>query len=458
MASDRLGDRKLLEEKFLSAIKIGDGGPKEEFQFKCLDRFGDYLNLNWELNNSHDHVKDNSEKGSLDVRDLLPSDPFGMDLSARFTSITWIEEMDKDFGLSNFGFGNDEKTEVKKTGDDLLFAGMNLVWKGSMKIYPEAGDNKTDGNSVGPAMSKDSVDGKIEELRNFSYERYWVSGDEGEEVQECKTNYSDGDAGAPPPEALFYALGHLGVRDLLSVERVCKTLCDAVRDDPLLWRTIHIDQPLSKRITDDSLLQMTSRAKRSLKCLSLVQCSKITDSGIERVLQSNPGLTKLSVPGCVRLSMDGILSNLKSLKSAGLPGIKKLRIGGRFGVTQKHFEELKCMLAVDNDHFQQLSTQKPRFYGGGQLYLSFDDDRAIDVEACPRCQQITQVYDCPAESCQSKKHTCRGCTCCIPRCNTCGCCVSDRDFVEAFCLDLHCLDCWKQIMSYQEINYFYFCG
>lgn len=108
------------------------------------------------------------------------------------------------------------------------------------------------------------------------------------------------DEGGAPHDAFFFALGYLGVKDLLAVERVCRSLRDAVRSDPVLWRSIHIDQPLSLKLSDDALLKLTDRAVGTLQCLSLVNCCKITDSGLKRVLESNPGLNKVSTCGLNR--------------------------------------------------------------------------------------------------------------------------------------------------------------
>lgn len=161
---------------------------------------------------------------------------------------------------------------------------------------------------------------------------------------------------------------------------------------------------------------------------------------------------QLSVPGCVRVSVEGILLNLRAIKSAGILGMKHLRIGGLSGVTDKHFEELKSLLDADNQ-VNQLLTNKPRFYNGRQSYLLCDDDRPIDVEVCPRCQKPRVVYDCPAEGCQGRQNAtqlCRACTLCIARCFHCGRCIEDCDYEETFCLDILCLDCWKHLLNCQE--------
>ncbi|CAL5325631.1 unnamed protein product [Camellia sinensis] len=432
-----------LEGNLFSSIKFGNNGYLME---GCTDKnwagFGDYMNFNWKL------------EDEKDILDLLPSDPFGMDLSTTFTAITgWLEDIENDLGLNSIGFGTD-RFEVERGEEDRLLAGLNLVWDDALKLHSDVNDLKIQEASIGSGKELWSGlcdgDDNMDELMGFSYEKNWALGVAANEFQGCSEIHSYGDRGAPH-DALFFSLGYLGVRDLLSVERVCKSLRDAVQNDPLIWRSVHIDQPLSDRITDDALLRLTSRAQGTLQCLSLVGCLKITDSGLMHVLENNTGLTKLSVPGCVRLSVEGILCNLKAFKSAGKLGIQQLRIGGLYGISNKQFEELKFLLGTDNH--KQLSSRKPRFYGGGQLYFSCNDDCAIDIEACPRCQKFRQVYDCPAESCQGKHQStqlCRACTLCIARCIHCGRCINGCDYEETFCLDLLCLDCWKQFLNCQQ--------
>jgi len=160
---------------------------------------------------------------------------------------------------------------------------------------------------------------------------------------------------------------------------------------------------------------------------------------------------QLSVPGCVRLSADGMLNNLRAFKSVGSPGIKHLRIAGVRGVTEEQFKELLFLLNVDNR--VQLNARKPQIYCGGNSYLSCDDDRAIDIEVCPKCQELRLVFDCPAESCQGKHQAaqlCRACILCTARCINCGRCIKDHDYEETFCLDLLCLDCWNQLLDCQD--------
>lgn len=393
-----------------------------------------------------------SPEPGKDILDLLPSDPFGMDISSTFTAITgWLEDLEVDYskcGRNHFG-SNDTDFE--------LFAGLNFIWNKAMgfQAFPgNLGDTFTFLDGLGSgcfekelgAVSCHGLPGYMEDILGLDEESSANSYQPPKEFQVSAGSCADGDAGTPHP-ALPFALDYLGVQDLLSVERVCKFLHCTVRSDSLLWRRIHIDQPLNEKITDDILLHLTSRAQSNLQCLSLVECPRITDDGLRRVLECNPRITKLSVPGCTRLSVEGVVNSMKAIKCLGIPGIQKLRIGGLYGVTQSHFEELKFLLGMDSQN--QNNATKPHFYHRGQLYLSCDDDRAIDIEMCPRCQNLRLVYDCPAEGCKGKDHVtqvCRACTLCIPRCVQCGWCINDGEYEETFCLELLCSGCWKQLM------------
>ncbi|KAI3426761.1 uncharacterized protein J3R85_009624 [Psidium guajava] len=262
--------------------------------------------------------------------------------------------------------------------------------------------------------------------------------------------------GEMPHLAFSLALGYLGVRDLLAIEGVCKSVRSTVRNDPFYWRNIHIHHPLNDKITDEVLMQLTDRAQGSLQCLSLVECPRITDDGLKRVLDSNPKLSKLCVPGCTRLSINGILDSLRTFKLMGTLRVKHIRIGGLYGVTEEHFEELKFLLGITSEKQQNLNALKPYFYHRESMYLSCEDDRTIDIETCPRCQKLRLVYDCPAEVCQGKKRAsqvCRACTLCIARCVQCGRCINDNEYEETFCLELLCSDCSKhQLLERHEMD------
>ncbi|CAI9093275.1 OLC1v1028740C1 [Oldenlandia corymbosa var. corymbosa] len=356
-----------------------------------------------------------------DIIDLLPSDPFGMDIQTTFTAISgWLEdhlEVMEDFG----GY------RLKKNNQDYgLFAGFSVVWNNNYSL-------------------------------GFDFQSNWKNVDKpaGEDVNKKKGQTTIFAATPAVAEAAVEEKGYGGGGggggggvDLLNVGMVCKSLYNTVKTDPLLWRDIHIEeQPLNERITDEALVELTSRAHGNLHCLSLVECPRITDSGIRRVLQSNPRLNKLCVPGCTRLSIEGLVTSLKDFASEnGSQPIRYLRIGGLSGVTHDHFEDLKVLLGADKHH-KKGNYHKPHFFLRGKIYVSCDDDRAIDIEVCPRCDKYRLVFDCPSVSCQVKDQeakaaaVCRACAICIPRCVQCGRCISDSEYEETFCLDNICSEC-----------------
>ncbi|XP_061361442.1 F-box protein SKIP14-like [Gastrolobium bilobum] len=372
-----------------------------------------------------------------DVLDLLPIDPFGMKIDSTFTAISdWIDDFEYGFLPEDDVSGVDETHQ--NVGDHLHIWGLSWSWNGTeneMLVSDDVfnGYQNFDGMYDGSVSDRDDR----------------ISSSEAEKSENCTKIECDAQGGVPH-DALFFVLGYLGVRDLLTVEQVCRSMRDAVRGDPLLWRTVHIDHPLNRRITDDTLVKLTSRAQGTLQSLNLVNCIWITDSGLGRVLQSNPRLVKLYVPDCVKLSIEGILFNLRALKSSGKPGIKHLRIGGLLGVfrvTDQQFEELKELL--DASKYLQERDHKPQVYYGDYSHIIREDGRAIDIEACPICKRLRPVYDCPAESCQQKHKAaqlCRGCTLCIARCINCGQCIKDFDYEETFCLDLLCLNCCNKFL------------
>lgn len=239
-----------------------------------------------------------------DIVDLLPSDPFGMDISTTFTAITgWLGGLEADYGG-----GCGTRNNVRSGNEDYgLFAGFNLIWNNALRfqslpgsihaggklnmieqvnLYPEDRDSGSalSQYGFGAAPNEGNMNIDCESSKNLGFEaRFEGAG--------CISDREDG----APHEALTYALGYLGVKDLLSVEMVCRSLRHTVQNDPLLWRRIHIEKPLNERITDDILLHLTSRAQGNLQCLSLLECARITDDGLRRVLDCNLRLNKVGI-------------------------------------------------------------------------------------------------------------------------------------------------------------------
>lgn len=97
----------------------------------------------------------------------------------------------------------------------------------------------------------------------------------------------------PPHEALFLAVAYFPLFELLAIKEVCKSLRDAVSNDILPWLDIIVKKPLNSRITNDILMEITSKAKGQLRTLALINCQKITDDGLQEVIEKNPLLSKV---------------------------------------------------------------------------------------------------------------------------------------------------------------------
>lgn len=96
-----------------------------------------------------------------------------------------------------------------------------------------------------------------------------------------------------PHESLFLALAYLPLYELLVMSRVCRSFRDALSKDVLPWRNILVGKPLNTRLTNDHLLKVTSKADGRLRILALLNCTKITDDGLQQVVACNPYIGKV---------------------------------------------------------------------------------------------------------------------------------------------------------------------
>lgn len=212
-------------------------------------------------------AKGDSAASSVDILDLLPSDPFGMDINNTFTAITgWLQDLEVDYERDECGIGDGNHHHHQ------LFAGLSFIWNNAMRFqeFPERNVYTN-----GAFLSTSSVD------------------EVGESSGRCTTNDAVEDAHVHP--AFGFCLYRLGVKDLLSASMVCKSLHTTVCDDSLLWKHIHICQPLNEKITDEALLQLTERAQGTMQCLRLVDCSRVTDDCLKQVMERNPQVVKVSI-------------------------------------------------------------------------------------------------------------------------------------------------------------------
>lgn len=261
--------------------------------------------------------KNTGDSSSVDILDVLPSDPFGMDINNTFTAITgWLEDLDYN---NQYGRGRDD-IWIGDGNHQQLFAGLSFIWNNAMQFqssgynygseslygfggafdgslfsawkFPESrgvnngfgGAFDGDGSCHGAFISASSVDEvlSLEDARNAG------------EVVGSSDRCNNGEDNANVHPAFGFSLYHLGVKDLLSVSMVCKSLHTTVCDDSLLWKHIHICQPLNEKITEESLLHLTKRAQGTMQCLRLVDCCRITDDCLKRVLECNPQVVKVS--------------------------------------------------------------------------------------------------------------------------------------------------------------------
>lgn len=101
---------------------------------------------------------------------------------------------------------------------------------------------------------------------------------------------------APPPHhAMFLVIPYLRVYEVLTMSLVCTSLRDAVNNDVLPWLRIIIETPLNYRLTNETLLKITSKANGRVQKLALMNCIHITNQGLQRVIEQNPFIKEVTI-------------------------------------------------------------------------------------------------------------------------------------------------------------------
>ncbi|EXC44993.1 hypothetical protein L484_000859 [Morus notabilis] len=276
-----------------------------------------------------------------------------------------------------------------------------------------------------------------------------ISQTEAHQITETIDKSASQNTPGPPNEALFLAMAYLPVLELLAMSEVCSSLRDSVKNDILPWLNIVVERPLNKRLCDGNLMQIAAMAKGKLRTLALFNCSHITDDGLQWVVQQNPCINKLLIPGCTGLTPEGVIRAVKTLSQQGHT-LKSLWINGVYNVQKHHLETLHSYLQIPASEHRPMSF--PSHGNTNFLRLRHHIDLPpIDVQICPRCDEPRMVFDCPRKSCQFKKEgstgmECRGCSLCIPRCAECGGCFDAfGEIEEAVCGDDLCSNCWLHL-------------
>ncbi|CAK9172243.1 unnamed protein product [Ilex paraguariensis] len=258
----------------------------------------------------------------------------------------------------------------------------------------------------------------------------------------------------PPHEAMFFVLAYLPLLELLAMSQVCRSVRDALSNDILPWINITVYKPLSQRLSDDILMKFASKANGKLTTLALINCEKITDEGLQRVISKNPLINKLYFPACTSLTPEGIIRAVEALTKHNhqiLHSIR-LKINGIHNMKKDQLETLRSLIGLKQT--QQQQEKRRNLYHKHNTFSTStfgheEDKCSIDVDICPKCNEVRMVFDCPMDRCerqrQNLRRECRGCCFCIPRCEECGQCIESDDWEEAACTDNLCSGCWLQL-------------
>lgn len=99
----------------------------------------------------------------------------------------------------------------------------------------------------------------------------------------------------PPHEGMFLVLTYLPVYEVVLMSQVCTSMRDAVNNDILPWLNVTVERPLNWRLNDEILFKVTSKANGNLKTLTLISCARVTDEGLQRVVEQNPLINKVPI-------------------------------------------------------------------------------------------------------------------------------------------------------------------
>lgn len=124
---------------------------------------------------------------------------------------------------------------------------------------------------------------------------------------------------------------------------------------------------------------------------------------------------------------------LKSLKISGIYGVRREDLQTLCSLIEHIPLQQKRYKIFYHQHNKSSSTMKD---------IEADDDPCVDVDICPKCNDVRMVFDCPRLLCK-----CRGCVLCTVRCIECGVCMKgiDQEVEAAACADALCLECWLKL-------------
>lgn len=155
---------------------------------------------------------------------------------------------------------------------------------------------------------------------------------------------------------------------------------------------------------------------------------------------------QLYLRGCTGLTIEGVLGAVKLL-TKGNHKLKSLSISGIYNVKREDFETLGHLMGINQMQKKEGNKNFKYHRRSGLSTFGQESQTSIDVDICPKCGEVREIFDCPRNSCIRRKQLieCRSCFLCVPRCEECGVCTKDEEVGEAACADILCLDCWLQL-------------
>lgn len=154
---------------------------------------------------------------------------------------------------------------------------------------------------------------------------------------------------------------------------------------------------------------------------------------------------QLFLPECNGLTPEGVTRAVKTL-SENHHSLKS-RIYGIYNIKKDHLDTIRSYFQVKLPQQEHQRQQPILFHHRNSPEFRNEEGNPmidIDVDICPKCNNVSMVYDCPRETC--KKKSCEACNLCIPRCEECGGCIIESEELEATaCGDNLCSNCWLQL-------------
>ncbi|KAE8699017.1 O-Glycosyl hydrolases family 17 protein [Hibiscus syriacus] len=146
-------------------------------------------------------------------------------------------------------------------------------------------------------------------------------------------------------------------------------------------------KPLNFRLSDEILMKIASKVNGRLKTLTFMCCAKITDDGLERVIDQNPLISKLHIPGCTGLTPNGVITAVQKL-SDSQQGLKSIQINGIANMKKEHLERIQYYLQT-NPKLQQIHpTRQPLLYHNYRRFQGCEEHGRVQLSTgCFRLSQ-----------------------------------------------------------------------